>query len=93
MVIHEMATNASKYGALRTDAGTIRIAWSALNGILTLTWQEKCEGCVVMPTRKGFGSRLIHQSIVVELQGTVDMSHDEGGLHAVFKVPLGDDRI
>jgi two-component sensor histidine kinase len=44
----------------------------------------------VSPSRKGFGSRLIYQTIVVELQGTVDMTYNEEGLKAVIAIPLND---
>lgn len=91
MAIHEMATNASKYGALRADAGSIRIAWSVSDHHLTLTWRETCDDRIVAPSRKGFGSRLIHQTIVVELQGTVELTYTEHGLHAILTIPLEED--
>ncbi|WP_262270474.1 sensor histidine kinase [Microvirga yunnanensis] len=94
MAIHEMATNASKYGALRSEGGSIRIGWSVADGILRLDWRERCQDRIVPPTRKGFGSRLINQTIVGELQGMADMTYNEDGLQAVFTIPLDiEDRI
>lgn len=94
MAIHEMATNAAKYGALQSSTGNIKIEWSVADGILTFKWLERCGGRVVPPTRRGFGSRLIHQTIVVELQGMVDMTYNEDGLSAILTVPLhGEGRI
>jgi two-component sensor histidine kinase len=94
MAIREMATNAMKYGALRSEGGSIRIRWSVSDGILTFDWRERCLDQIDLPSRKGFGSRLINQTIVLELQGSVDMTYNEDGLHAVFKIPLDvEDRI
>jgi two-component sensor histidine kinase len=62
MAIHELATNASKYGALSTDAGTLTIAWTHdAAGALDLVWSEEGGPPVTAPARAGFGSRLISQ--------------------------------
>jgi two-component sensor histidine kinase len=90
MAIHEMATNATKHGALQSDAGNIEIGWSVSDGILTFEWRERCGHRIVPPLRQGFGSRLIHQTIVVELQGMVDMTYNEDGLQAVLSIRLDD---
>jgi len=88
MTIHEMATNAMKHGALQSEEGSIKIDWSVADGILTLSWRERRQGHLVPPPRKGFGSRLINQAIVMELQGTAHMAYNDDGLHAVFSIPL-----
>ncbi|WP_201864878.1 sensor histidine kinase [Microvirga soli] len=90
MAIHEMATNALKHGALQSEAGSIKIRWFVSDGILRFEWRESCKDPIVPPSRKGFGSRLIHQTIVVELQGTVDMTYYGDGLQAVLAIPLDD---
>jgi two-component sensor histidine kinase len=94
MAIHEIGTNATKYGAFQTSGGSVKITWSVSDGILTLKWQEKCDHPILPPSRQGFGSRLIHQTIVRELQGSVNMTYNPDGLHAMLTVPLNvDDRM
>jgi two-component sensor histidine kinase len=94
MAIHEMATNATKHGALQATGGSVRISWSVSDGNLRLEWQERCGHPIVPPSRQGFGSRLIQQTIVRELQGNVDMIYNNDGLQATFTVHLSvDDSI
>jgi two-component sensor histidine kinase len=88
MSIHEMATNAVKHGAFQAGGGSVRISWFMSEGNLTLEWHERCGHPIVPPSRQGFGSRLIQQTIVRELQGTVDMIYNKNGLHATFTIPL-----
>ena len=66
MVLHELATNASKYGALSVPTGSVSLAWR-LNETdkppsLHLTWRETGGPSVKPPTRRGFGSQLIESS-------------------------------
>ena len=64
MVLHELATNAVKYGALSNATGSVGIAWQREDRKrLKLTWQETGGPPVVPPTHKGFGSMLIEQSL------------------------------
>jgi two-component sensor histidine kinase len=94
MAIHEIGTNATKYGAFQASGGSVRISWSVSDDILTLKWQERCDHPIVPPSRQGFGSRLIHQTIVRELQGSVNMTYNPDGLHATLTMPLSvDDRM
>jgi two-component sensor histidine kinase len=94
MAVHEMGTNAAKYGAWKDHGGSVRIRWSVTGGTLTLDWREMCERMIERPIRQGFGSRLVQQTIVHELQGTTTTVYHEGGLHAVFTIPLSvDDRL
>lgn len=73
MVLHELATNAVKYGALSTPRGHVRIAWTVVAGPpqprLSLTWTEAGGPPVRPPTRRGFGSRLIERGLAAELSG------------------------
>ena len=94
MAVHEMGTNAAKYGAFQASQGSLRISWSVSNGVLTFDWLERCGHPIVPPSHQGFGSRLIRQTIVRELQGSVDMNYNQDGLHAEFTIPLDtDDRL
>ncbi len=64
VILHELATNASKYGALSGAKGQIKLTWSRTeDGQLTLRWTELAGPRVTVPERQGFGSRLIQQTI------------------------------
>lgn len=88
MTIHELATNASKYGALSTDAGTLEIAWSLpTDETLLMTWSEDGGPAVAAPTRKGFGSRLIAQ-LAQQLGGEIEHHWRAEGLLAELTISL-----
>jgi two-component sensor histidine kinase len=78
MIVHEIATNAAKYGALSNDTGTITLDWEVLGGTgkstLRLIWTETGGPPVTAPVQRGFGSRLIERSARDQLGGeaTVD---------------------
>ena len=77
MIIHEIATNAAKYGAMSNDTGIVAIDWEAIDGPkpkLRLIWTETGGPPVVAPVHRGFGSRLIESSARDQLGGeaTVD---------------------
>ena len=88
MALHELATNAVKYGALSTVAGHVRIAWSvtskpeAASGVarLVLTWTESGGPPVSSPARRGFGSRLIERGLAAELSGEAHIDFQPGGV-------------
>lgn len=85
MIFHELATNASKYGALSTDAGSIEIVWSHEGrSRLTLTWRERGGPPAQPPVRKGFGSRLITSSLRGDLAGAATFDYAPEGLTCVF---------
>ena len=76
MIVHEIATNAAKYGALSNDTGTVALDWEIIaeGQKLRLTWTETGGPPVVAPVQRGFGSRLIERSARDQLGGeaTVD---------------------
>ena len=80
LAIHELATNASKYGALSTDAGRIDLHWSEQEGHFDLTWRETGGPVVRPPETEGFGTRLIKRGLAAELHGTVDLDFQPEGL-------------
>lgn len=85
MALHELGTNAVKYGALSNDAGTIDIEWAVRRGeeiTLLLRWRESGGPPVKKPTRTGFGSRLIERSLARELAGEVNLSYEPGASSA-----------
>ncbi|HEY1707517.1 MAG TPA: response regulator [Rhizomicrobium sp.] len=63
LVIHELATNAAKYGALSVAPGTIHLTWSLNDGQLKMVWTEKGGPSVAAPATKGFGTRIIEASL------------------------------
>lgn len=84
LILHELLTNACKYGALSNEVGTVSVTWrvEANNdgGFLKVEWREQGGPPVAMPTRKGFGSKLI--SIGLVGAGGVDLRFDSAGLAA-----------
>ncbi|KQO41200.1 HWE histidine kinase domain-containing protein [Methylobacterium sp. Leaf85] len=84
MALHELATNAVKYGALSNDTGRVRLCWSLLDGTaphdFRVTWQELGGPPVAVPTRTGFGSRLIERALAQEIDGTATISYRPEGI-------------
>ena len=87
LILHELATNAAKYGALAAPAGRIGIVWEATRDQLMLTWVERDGPSVKHPQRQGFGSRLIHHC-ATSLGGTYESEFAPDGLRAVLTFPL-----
>jgi PAS domain S-box-containing protein len=90
LIVHELATNAAKYGALSTVSGKLGIEWSTQNAegkMVTLTWQETGLDGVAEPAEKGFGSRLIHQCLK-DLRGSVSKEFRSTGLVCIIKIPV-----
>jgi PAS domain S-box-containing protein len=88
LALHELGTNAMKYGAL-SDLGNVRIAWEVVGGdTLCMRWTESGGPLVVPPTRKGFGSLLIAELTELSLQGQVVLNFDPSGLQWVLTAPL-----
>jgi two-component sensor histidine kinase len=93
MTVHELTTNAAKYGALSVREGRVRVAWSLAAGAageqrLRLSWEERGGPPVRAPTRVGFGTRLIAGGVRRELAGTVDLAFEAEGLRCRLDVPL-----
>ena len=84
MALHELGTNAVKYGALSAPAGTVSIAWTweggETQGRLELTWTEAGGPAVSPPGRRGFGSRMIERGLRTDLNGEARMIFAETGL-------------
>jgi two-component sensor histidine kinase len=69
LTLHELATNAIKYGALSCPEGIVNVHWGIQQGMLHLDWKESGGPPVAPPTQKGFGSRLLEQLISHEWTG------------------------
>lgn len=79
MILHELATNAAKYGALSNDSGRVEIRWSA-NDRFTLGWIERGGPKVASPRRHGFGSTVVKAMAEANLDGNVDLDFSPWGL-------------
>ncbi len=95
MAIHELATNALKYGALSIPAGRLRVAWrtavvSESVRSLHIHWQESGGPRVAPPTRRGFGRELIEGGITHECEGTVRLEFHPEGVQCTIDLPLAD---
>ncbi|WP_104667084.1 PAS domain-containing sensor histidine kinase [Ensifer adhaerens] len=91
MVLHELATNAIKYGALSTSTGKIQIEWeteTASPPRLRLSWRESGGPPVTPPTTAGFGTRLVQFSVSQELGGQVELNYQPEGLVVEIVSPL-----
>jgi PAS domain S-box-containing protein len=93
MALHELCTNAVKYGALSNAEGRVEVTWTVAEGKdgreLHLRWQERDGPPVMPPTRRGFGSRLIEQGLARDLAGEVETDYAVTGLVCVIKASLG----
>ncbi len=79
MIVHELLTNALKYGALSHNGGRVAIDWSVAGGQVELRWRELGGRGIVAPDKGGFGSRMIAMSITHELGGELTTEwHDQG---------------
>jgi CHASE1-domain containing sensor protein/two-component sensor histidine kinase len=88
MALHELATNAAKYGALSTPEGRVSIVWKLPSGRLDLTWRESGGPPVTAPAARGFGTRMITQGLSRQLRGTVDLAFKPGGVVCCIEIPL-----
>lgn len=88
MSLHELATNAVKYGALKIGSGRVSIHWEIRDGRLCFRWEERGGPPVAPPVRRGFGSRLLERSLANELGGKVTVEYDPAGLVCLIDAPL-----
>jgi two-component sensor histidine kinase len=89
--LHELATNATKHGALSNKVGSVKVTWSVSKGELPmfrLVWQERGGPEVAPPERSGFGSRLIQKGLSGELGGPVTLDFAPGGLTCTIEAPV-----
>lgn len=97
MALHELCTNAVKYGALKGSDGRVEIDWAVdrgdrpEDGVLRFNWVEKGGPAVVAPQKFGFGSKMIERVLGYELEATVETRYAETGVICTLVAPL--DRI
>ena len=90
LVLHELATNAVKYGALSTPEGRVRVGWEIEEGArgLRMRWEECGGPRVVPPAARGFGTRLIEHAAMETLGGPAELTFASKGLQAEIAFPL-----
>ncbi len=91
MTLHELATNAAKYGALSTAGGTVEVRWREQPTVagrqLVLVWQERGGPEVAPPEQRSFGTQLIEAGIAHELDGKVTLTFDPDGVRCELRFP------
>ena len=94
LALHELATNAAKYGALSNHAGRVTLAWAVTrqgdDATLSISWREQGGPLVSPPTRKGFGSTLIERSLRSYFRGRTETDYRPEGLVFELEARLGD---
>jgi PAS domain S-box-containing protein len=80
LAMHELSTNAVKYGALSNDDGSVTVNWEISGGELELIWTESEGPAVTTPSRRGFGSRMIERALAASIQGTAEIDYRRGGV-------------
>lgn len=90
-VLHELGTNAAKYGALSRHEGRLRVFWRVEDGNnrrVRLRWQERHGPVVEAPRKKGFGMQLIERACAYELEGEVELNYSPEGCICDVVFPL-----
>lgn len=86
--LHELATNASKYGALSVPEGELSVEWTTDADQLKLVWKERGGPQVSPPTKRGFGTQMIKQALGGGTATHVDIKFEPQGLVCVIEAPL-----
>jgi two-component sensor histidine kinase len=89
LVLHELATNAAKYGALSETSGSVKVRWQLNNGMLDLDWLEDTSRHVSPPTRNGVGTRIINAFAATMRGGGANFDWRPNGLAFRLSMPLG----
>ncbi|NNE24244.1 MAG: PAS domain S-box protein [Rhizobiales bacterium] len=91
MALHELTTNAIKYGALSVDTGRVEINWSVQTdepGQIEFEWRERGGPAVTPPRSRGFGTQLVEQIVAAQFNGSARLEYETGGLCYRLTFPL-----
>ncbi len=88
LILNELASNASKYGALSNAEGQVNLSWAYSKGALNITWTEQRGPEVEEPTRHGFGSTLIKEALHYEYNAKCTLDFAPTGVIAHFTIPV-----
>jgi two-component sensor histidine kinase/PAS domain-containing protein len=87
LALHELSTNAAKYGGLSNEDGHIEIRWDLSDGRFTISWQEVDGPPVSPPAREGFGHKVVTRIVKLALEGKVDLRFEPSGLIWSLDIP------
>jgi hypothetical protein len=87
LALHELATNAAKYGALSKDTGQVEIGWGTDGDIFTMSWAEHDGPPVSLPQRRGFGTIVMKEMAERSVDGRVDLEHAPSGVKWLLTCP------
>jgi PAS domain S-box-containing protein len=90
LALHELATNAVKYGALSSASGAVKVSWQLSAGTLILQWIETGGPPTAAPSSRGFGTKLITATCESQLGGKTSFDWRAEGLHCTLSVPVGE---
>lgn len=89
LAIHELATNAAKYGAFSTNGGKLHVSWKIENEALLFTWKESATRMRRRPAiRPGFGTEIIDRMLGGSFDAEIERNFLPGGLECVFRIPV-----
>ena len=88
MILHELISNAVKYGALSRPEGRVSLAWMLRDGVLAVDWIESGLSDVSRPSRRGFGTKMIAMCVSHDLRGTMKTEWQKGGMALSLSFPL-----
>ena len=86
MALHELSTNAVKYGALSNDRGVVAVRWQPNAAGIVIDWQEKDGPAVAPPARSGFGTKLLTRGLFDDGTGRVDLAFDPAGVRCTIAI-------
>ena len=87
MAIHELATNAAKYGAFATRAGRLSVTWSIEDDMLVLVWRERGARLRRRPVKSGFGTEIVERMLGGTLDAEIERTFHRDGLECIFRIP------
>jgi len=93
LALHELATNALKYGAFKSSGGKVGVRWSVMTcpqrgRVVSIIWKEHVTHAVETPTRRGFGSRLINVAVAGEKNGKTHLQFEPDGVKCIFEFEI-----
>lgn len=88
LALHELCTNALKYGALSNDDGVVDVEWRVESETLHIRWSESGGPAVSPPAQRGFGSAMIERLLAQDIEGDVQMAFEPEGLVCTIEAPL-----
>ena len=89
LILHELATNAAKYGALSVEEGSLRVTWECIDEVLILKWEESGGPALSVPPKsEGFGTVISNHSVREQFGGSLSRKWDLKGLSVELTVPI-----